>query len=159
MELLLPDVDPHVLRTNHHVRIPRQPEPGDVERQREGLIGHGHVDMLHPQDVPDVLSSTIVCCVVHLSLLVFRSQPHPAAGKQRYGLWYLTEVPFKNNYYERLCILQGTAMGRPALGFPPGVRHSLRHVKNRAKMAVLSGNKFTLEPRTLGVGRNLRGLA
>src|SRR5262249_17932601 len=60
VELLLPEVDPHVLDADHDVRIAREPETLDVEGGRLDLIRDLHVDVLERHDVADVLAPPIV---------------------------------------------------------------------------------------------------
>src|SRR5207244_13301785 len=69
MELLLPDVNPHVFWADHHVGITGKPQPGRVEGLGHFLVGHLHIEVLHTEDVSNVLSCTIV------GLLHTRSSP------------------------------------------------------------------------------------
>src|SRR5215813_3411785 len=69
MELLLPDVNPHIFRADHHVGITGKPQPGRIEGLCHFLVGHLYIEMLHTEDVPNVLSWTIV------GLLHTRSSP------------------------------------------------------------------------------------
>ena len=59
VELLLADVDPHVLGGDHEVRVAREPETLHVERGGDGLVGDLHVDVLEEQDVARVLAAPV----------------------------------------------------------------------------------------------------
>jgi hypothetical protein len=55
MELLLPDVDPHVFRADHHVGITGKSQASRIEGLGHFLVWHLHIEMLHTEDVPNVL--------------------------------------------------------------------------------------------------------
>jgi len=65
VELLLPDIDPHVLEPEHQVRVAGQPEAHDVEEGGELLVGDLHVDMLQRHDVAHVLGGPVVRLARH----------------------------------------------------------------------------------------------
>jgi hypothetical protein len=68
VELLLPDVDPHVVERRHQVRVPGQAEAHDVEHRGDLLVGDLHVDVLERDDVADVLAGPVVSLACHADL-------------------------------------------------------------------------------------------
>ena len=60
VELLAADVDPHVARTDHHVRVAGQPQAGHVERGGHPLVRHRDVDVFQRQQIADVLAAAVV---------------------------------------------------------------------------------------------------
>src|SRR5215510_5174578 len=59
MELLLPDVDPHVFRADHHIGIPCKSQTSRIESLCHLLVRYGDIEMLHAENVPNVLGCTI----------------------------------------------------------------------------------------------------
>jgi hypothetical protein len=59
MELAAADVDPHVGRAGHQIRIAREAETGDVEDGRLLLVGDRYVDVFQRDDVAEVFGSAI----------------------------------------------------------------------------------------------------
>ena len=60
MELAAPYVDPHDVRSGHHVGVARKTERADVECRRKLLIRHQHVDVFEADDVTDILGGAVV---------------------------------------------------------------------------------------------------
>ncbi len=69
MELLLADIDPHVVRVDHHVRITREAQTPRVKIRGHLLVRHEDVDVLHADNIAHIISCAIVRFVVHRSLL------------------------------------------------------------------------------------------
>src|SRR5689334_7390635 len=54
MELLLADVGPHVVEADREIRVAREAETDDIEKNRLRLVGDRDVQMLQQNDVADV---------------------------------------------------------------------------------------------------------
>jgi len=61
VELLLPDVHPHVFGAHHHVGVTGKTQAGNVKLRGRHLAGGRHVDVLHAQDVANVLRCAVEC--------------------------------------------------------------------------------------------------
>jgi hypothetical protein len=66
VELVLPQVDPHIVETDHEVGVAREPEPHHIERGRDRLVRHPHVGVLDRDDVADVLVPPLVLFLHHV---------------------------------------------------------------------------------------------
>ena len=55
MELLLAEVHPHILETNHHVGVAGETHPNKIEKGGKLLVRRLHVDVLEQHDVANVL--------------------------------------------------------------------------------------------------------
>ena len=62
VELLAPEIDPHVLVADRHVGVAGEAQPDDVEERREALVVDRRVDVLEPDDVVDVGGGAVVDC-------------------------------------------------------------------------------------------------
>src|SRR5579884_1637806 len=60
VELLIADVDPHIVEAHGHVRVAGEAEPDNVEQRRQELVRLAHVHVLQQGDVADVLRPCLV---------------------------------------------------------------------------------------------------
>ena len=83
VELLLPDIDPHVERAKVDVRVACEPQAGDVEQRGDLLVRHGEVDVLHVEDVAEILFGAVESPFCHGSSRQLGRRPAWLQGLRR----------------------------------------------------------------------------
>src|SRR5215469_1599533 len=89
MELLPARVHPHVGGTGHHIRVPRQPQPVNVEDRGLPLVRNRHVNVLQGNDIAEILGASIVGFFLHQLGHAVRCVKNRVSGHSEESGWSL----------------------------------------------------------------------
>ena len=59
VNLIAPDVDPHINDARLHIRVPGETHADDVKQRRQALIGNGNIRVFKTGNIGEVFSGSV----------------------------------------------------------------------------------------------------